>query len=236
LATVCAAACSLACTDVIHLSTDATETLGGLTFRDGDVAAYDTATGTATLLCDESLFTANEQLDALYVRSNGNILLSSDSTARLGGLTFLDGDIVEYEPVTDMATMFFSESTFGANRDIDAFHLLGNGHLLLSVREAANIWNGWSFTHGDVVEYDPVTGAVSLYFSEALYAANEDIDAVHALSSGNLLLSTTDKATLGGLTFLDGDIVEYDFATTAWRAEHVQAGSGLFQCAAPLSK
>ena len=44
---------------------------------------------------------SSEQIDALHVRNNGNILLSTDTSATLGGLTFLDGDIVEYNPFYD---------------------------------------------------------------------------------------------------------------------------------------
>ena len=82
---------------VMVLSTIDGATLGGVTFRDGDLVRYDDVTDTATLIFDEDGFSANENIDALHVLANGNILLSTVNDATLGGLTFRDGDIVEYD-------------------------------------------------------------------------------------------------------------------------------------------
>ena len=198
----------------IILSTNATETLGGLSFYDGDIAEYDPATDTATLYFGENLFGGNENIDALHVLASGNIILSTSNTksSLLGGLSFGNGDLIEYNPTTGSGTLFFSEGLFGSDEDIDAVHILTNGNIILSTIDGATL-GGLSFGDGDLIEYNPTTDTATLYFDESLFSADEDIDAVHILESGNIVLSTCGAATLGGLSFGDGDLIEYNPTT-----------------------
>lgn len=196
----------------IILSTDATETLGGLTFRDGGLAEYDPTAGTATLFFNEDLFGSNQEVDALGVLDNGNIILSTNGDALLGGLSFGFGDLVEYDPITDAATLFLSANLFDTARDIDAVHILDSGNIILSTVDGGTL-GGLSFNDGDLVEYNPMADLASLFFNETSFANNEDIDAAHILDNGNIILSTIGAATLGGLSFGDGDLVEYNPTT-----------------------
>jgi hypothetical protein len=193
----------------IYLSTTNAASLAGLGFRDGDIVRYDTVTGVATLFFDEDLFSANENIDAFHLRNNGNILLSTATGATLGGLTFRDGDVVEYDPVGGVATLFFSEDLFTNSANIDGFSLLTNGQLVLSTTTSETL-GGLFFRNGDLVAYDPVSGTASLFLDEDLFTADEDIDAVRVLGDGTILLSTANAATIGGLSFLDGDVIRYD--------------------------
>jgi len=205
----------------IILSTDATETLGGLTFYDGDIAEYDPATDTATLYFDENLFGGDEDIDAAHILESGNIVLSTGGAATLGGPTFADGDLIEYNPTTDTATLFFGEGLFGSDEDIDAVHVLTNGNIILSTIDGATL-GGLSFGDGDLIEYNPTTDTATLFLDETLFSADEDIDAVHILESGNIVLSTEGAATLGGLIFGDGDLIEYNpttYSATLYFAE-----------------
>jgi len=194
------------------LSTTSTEGLGGLTLRDGDLAEYNPVANTATLFFSEGLFSSGEDVDAVHVLDNGHIILSTESGATLGGLSFRDGDLVEYDPVTDTASLFFDEGLFCDGEDIAALSVLPSGNLILSTESSARL-GGLSFRDGDLVEYNPLTNTASLFFSEDLFSCGEDIDAVHVLANGNIILSTEGGARLGGLTFEDGDIVKYDPAT-----------------------
>ena len=219
------------------LSTSNNATLGGLTFQDDDLVLYDPDTNTATLFFSGgTLFSHNENIDAVAALGNGNIILSTDGNATLGGLTFEDGDLVEYNPVTDTATLFFDETLFSHNEDIDAFAVLGNGNIILSTDGNAAL-GGLTFEDGDLVEYNPVTDTATLFFDEDLFSHNEDIDAFAVLGNGNIILSTDGNAALGGLTFEDGDLVEYNpFTNTAtlffdedlfWSNEDIDAVSML---------
>ena len=58
---------------------------------------------------------------------------------------------------------------------------------------------GVNFTEGDLVEYDIASDTAVIIFNGAsLFGGPEDIDAVHILPSGNIVLSTETGATLGG--------------------------------------
>jgi hypothetical protein len=161
----------------ILLSTVAAATLGGLSFRDGDLVRYDRVNDVATLLFDEDLFSNDANVDAFTVLPNGNFVLSTEAGETLGGLTFRDGDLVEYDPVNDVATLFFDEDLFAAGEDIDGVFVLPDGSIVLSTRAAADL-GGLGFRDGDLVRYDPVNDIATLFFDEDLFGANENVDAV----------------------------------------------------------
>ena len=197
----------------IILSTDATETLGGLTFGDGDLAEYNPTTDTATLYFNEGSFAGDEEIDAVHVLSNGNIILSTAGGATLGGLTFGNGDLIEYNPTTDVGTLYFDESLFvGGDEDVDAVHILENGNTILSTVTASTL-GGLSYSEGDLIEYNPTTDVATLYFDGSLFDGSENIDAAHILANGNIILSTEGAATLDGLTFANGSLAEYNPTT-----------------------
>jgi hypothetical protein len=197
------------------LSTIGNAKLGGLTFGDDDLVEYDPAADSAALAFDGgALFAAtNEDIDAVHVLSNGHIVLSTVGNATLGGLTFGDDDLVDYDPVSDTASLLFDGGALFSNarEDINAAHVLSNGHIVLSTVGNARL-GGLTFGDDDLVEYDPVSDTASLFFDGGALFSNtsEDINAAHVLSNGHIVLSTVGNATLGGLTFGDDDLVEYD--------------------------
>jgi outer membrane protein assembly factor BamB len=198
----------------IILSTDGRATLDFQDFDDGDLIHYDPGTGTATLFFDEDWFSGpgNEDIDAAHVLHNGEIVLSTDGNATLGTATSSeDGDVVEYELSTGTATIFLHEdAVFSGNEDIDAVHVLDNGHIVLSTETNARI-GALSFDEDDLVQYDPSTGTAAMLFNGGdVFASNENIDAVHVLDNGHIILSTEDQAVIGTLPFTEGDLVEYD--------------------------
>ncbi|MHC4461638.1 MAG: PEP-CTERM sorting domain-containing protein [Planctomycetota bacterium] len=215
----------------IILSTDNTETLGGLTFNNGDLAEYDSTTDTATLYFGENLFGGDEDIDAVHVLANDNIVLSTIAGATLGGLTFSKGDLVEYDPTTDTATIFLNENLFSsAQPNIDAAHVRDNDNIILSTTGNATL-GGLSFGKDDLIEYNSTTDIATLFFDGSLFSGNENIDAAHLLGSGNIVLSTVGAATLGGLSFGAGDIAEYnpttDVATLYFAESNFAAGANI---------
>ena len=198
--------------DPIILSTASPATLGGLDFDDIDLAEYDPVGNSATLFFEGALTTLNSDIDALHVLENGNFLLSTKDAATLEGLSFADGDLVEYDPAADTAVLNFDESEFSTDEDITSVYVMDNGRILLSTESDATL-GGLSFTDNDLVEYDPGSNTATLYFDGSMTTLTSDIDAVHMLENGHIVLSTKDDASLGGLSFKDGDLVDYDPAT-----------------------
>lgn len=170
---------------------------------------------------DNSNATLHPKLTILYACECGSscgvtdsIILSTKTPATLGGLSFMENDLAEYDPRADTATLFFDGSATTLLENIDAVHVLGNGHLLLSTGVGATL-GGLSFGADDLIDYDPVADSSAMVFDGgALFGAtDENIDAVHVLDNGRLILSTNASATLGGLTFGANDLVDYDLAT-----------------------
>ncbi len=199
----------------LSLSTVGNARLGGLTFGDDDLVEYDPVNDSAALEFDGgvSFSATNEDIDAVHVLSNGHIVLSTMHNATLGGLTFGDDDLVDYDPVSGTASLLFDGGSLFSNsrEDINAAHVLPNGHIILSTVGNARL-GGLSFGDDDLVDYDPVSGTASLFFDGGSLFSNsrEDIDAVHVLSNGHIILSTVGNARLGGLSFGDDDLVVYD--------------------------
>jgi hypothetical protein len=174
--------------DHLILSTTETVELGGIQFRDGDLVEYDLATDTATLFFSENLFDRgySNDIDAVDVLPNGNIVLSTTETTRLGGLRFRDGDLVDYDPVTNSSTLFFSEGLFSHNADIDAVQVLDDGSIILSTTGSAQL-GGLRFNKDDLVRYYPydysanpyLAGSAAIYFSGGYFEnSGANIDAV----------------------------------------------------------
>ena len=161
------------------LSTTNPATLGGQAFGNGDVVDWDPVNLVAFILFDDSLFTGggSTNTDAVAVLPNGNILLSTTGPQTLGGLSFLDGDVVEWDGTT--ASIFFSETLFGTDVNVDAFDVLDDGRVVLSTALTASLPGAPNFDNGDLVLYDPALGTATIWLLESVFAtAPEDIDAV----------------------------------------------------------
>lgn len=214
----------------IILSTDDTETQGGQTFNKDDLIKYNPTTDTSTLYLDGGVFQGSTDIDAAYVLDSGNIILSTFANATLGGLGFVGSDLVEYNPTTDTATLFFDGDLFSQNENIDAAHIFDNGNIILSTVGSATL-GGLSFSADDLIEYNPTTDTATLFFDGSLFSGTENIDAAHVLSSGNIVLSTLESASLGGLSFTCGDLVEYnpttDIATLYFDEDNFTGGANI---------
>ena len=166
---------------VIILSTTGNATLGGLSFGDDDLVAYDPSTDTATLYFDggANFSNGNEDIDAVHILDDGRIILSTTGNARLGGLNFGDDDLVAYDPVTKTASLYFDGGNLfsNTNEDIDGVYIMSNGHILLSTTGSATL-AGTTFSDGSIVEYDPVANTASVYFDENRFSGNADINAL----------------------------------------------------------
>ena len=207
-----------------YLSTEGGETLGGLSFTGGDVVRYEDAPppGTASDFFEETSFTSggSEEVDAFELLSNGHMILSTAGPATLGGVSFFNGDLVDYDPLNNLAIQIFDEGDFGpGGGDIDAVAVRANGHLLISVVGSETL-DGLGFGDGDVVDYDPLTGDTTLFVSESTLFGTADVnlDALDILDDGRIVFShaETIDVTVGGLTFQNGDLVLYDPTGLTW--------------------
>ena len=179
-----------------------------------DTITFTSAGGSAPLFFDSAPTTLSEDIDGVQVLDNGHLILSVKTPATLGGLSFGEGDLVEYDPVADTASLYFDGATLFAdpNTNITAFDILDNGHIVLATEAPATL-GGLSFDDIDLVDYDPATDTATLFLEGALTTLDKDISSVHVLDNGHIILSAKDDATLGGLSFKDSDLVDYDPST-----------------------
>lgn len=118
------------------------------------------------------------------VSSQERFLLSVNAAGNattIGGLgPFENDDLIIYDPSTDEAIMFFDDSVTNGGRidDINAVHLLKNGHIVISANGPSIIGtNNVSFDPWDLVRYDPILGTASLFLDgETVFQDHEDIN------------------------------------------------------------
>jgi hypothetical protein len=215
--------------DRIILSTAGSAVLGvnALSFRDGDLVQYDKITGIASLVFSESifldptgLFSVGENIDAVSVLSDGDLVLSTAGAARIGALSFRDGDLVRYNTTTGVATLLLSADVFTGGGDIDAVHVVEDAGEIVSYVVSTDgpvTIAGVSYDDGDLIKIDAATLTATKYLSEAIFSADagstfvtENIDAVSLGTGDEIVLSTNGDATIEDLAVSlgNGDVIE----------------------------
>ena len=161
--------------------------------------------------------TAN--INAVFVRDNGNIVLSTDDNATLGSLMFTDEHVVEYNPNSNEAfslvdfTPLLAAATMD-DVDIDALHIRDNGNILLSLSNPGMLMlpqETITFQPDDIIEYDPVINDASVFLEgTTVFADPENITSFSINQAGNFFFTTEEDAEVAGIQVLKGDIVEYN--------------------------
>ncbi|MCH8923579.1 MAG: CotH kinase family protein, partial [Planctomycetes bacterium] len=166
--------------------------------------------------------TALEDANGRNSKINAEVHATLIASSPNRGVEASNGDVVEITPgvLTDLAlgifgdaeaSVLFSEELFVGGENIDAIHKLANGNLVFSTASNAMlVGSDLLFGNGDLVQYNPTTGEVSLYFSELLFdGGNEDINAVYIdENTGSVYLSTDSDASIGGFGFVNGDVIK----------------------------
>ena len=151
------------------------------------------------------------------------IYVSSTSGGSVGGVSFSDEDILSFDPATGVWAMFFDGSDVGLSgsrsRDVDAFSVLDDGSVLLSVVGASTLPDVGAVDDSDVVRFVPTStgaataGSFELYFDGSdvgLTSGGEDVDAIFVLPGGDLVISTSGSPSVPGLSGLgDEDLLRF---------------------------
>ena len=205
--------------DLPHLvlSTTNNAVIGGTAIDQDEAVEYDAADDIGTLFLDDTVFAANERLEAIHVLANGNVAIATRGPSVVDGNAIDPADIVEITTGgTFIQTLFNGDSLFSnTNERIDAVWIRDNGNIVLSTAGNANLL-GTPIRDEDVVEFDPSGPSVVLPFlfdGSAEGIAGADVNGVHVLDDENLLMSTTGTVTFGGGTFFDGDVFLFDRIT-----------------------
>ena len=145
--------------------------------------------------------------------------MSSSSGGNAGGVSFADEDILVYDTGTGTYSMFFDGSDVGLSgagaRDVDAFHILDDGSILISIVSASTLPDVGNVDDSDILRFVPTStgtntaGTFEWYFDGSdvgLTTNGEDVDAIHILANGDLVISTAGGFSVTGLSGADEDL------------------------------
>jgi hypothetical protein len=156
-------------------------------------------------------------LAAVYVTT-------SKKSSTLGNFSFGREDILRYDIHTDSWSLYFDGSHAGlGSTDINGFHLLADGSILLTFHAVTLVPGVGSVDTMDIVRFIPAslgenntTGTFEWYFKGAsvglgpsLEASGERIDALGFLPDGRLLVSTSGNFSVPGVTGTDEDLIAF---------------------------
>jgi hypothetical protein len=195
----------------IRYSPDVTVMLGATTVDDDGVASDDLLGGVVTV--SVGTIPPGAALDGYHLLPNGHQLLSFDTTVALpGGITVRPADVVRFDGTA--YTLEFDAAVRGVppGVDVDAVGAAENGVLLLSFDVGVTL-SGVTFDDEDVARFD---GASFTSFFDGSAAGIDpalDLDALDYLCDAHLLLSFDGTGVVGGVSFEDEDLLEYDPAT-----------------------
>ena len=171
--------------DALHLmgdgslifSTHSQVCLGGTRFGADDLIRYDPLAGSTSLWFDGGQFAKKADIDAVYVKTNGSVLLSTHSKGDLGGLRFDRGDIVEFNPFSGTTSLVLDGSAFGGNGNVDAIDMVGDD-LLISTHAHSTLY-GMTFQRGDIIRVDLAAQTASMFLPESTFGPSAtNIDAM----------------------------------------------------------
>lgn len=147
------------------------------------------------------------------------LYVSTEKKGRIGNVRFRDEDILSYNLLTDQWELYFDGSDVGvANADLNAFHIMEDGSILMSFDKKMRMLIGGQRTlvdDSDVVRFIPTQlgvetiGTFELFFTGSdagLNRKSEDVDALSVDIDGNLLLSTIGTLRANNLKLFDEDV------------------------------
>ena len=214
----------------LYVSSTSGGSIGGVSFADEDVLAYDVDAGTWSVYIDGSDVglsgSGARDVDALHVQSDGSVLLSLVGPTTIPNVGSVDdSDIVRFVPSSlGSATngtfeFYFDASDVGLTtngEDTDAIHLLANGNLIISTKGSHNV-PGVSGADEDLLQFAPTSlgsttaGTWTRYFDGSDVALNnsgsEDVYGVTVdEATGEVLLTTNGAFSVNGLSGDGSDI------------------------------
>jgi len=209
---------------ILYLTFQVPSQFAGTEFDYGDIIRYDTDTGQSSLYFkadDHFIGKEGHAMDALEVLPDGTILFSTVGGGKLPGIPnkFNYSDLIHYDPVNHIGMIvmagrdhFETKAGKPTQEQLDVVDVLPDGSFLFSTRYEA-IFDGNLFDQDDVFRYDPVSGAVSLFFDAGILETGPqgfNLDGFDIMPDGRYLLSIFKTREVGELKITGADLVIYD--------------------------
>jgi hypothetical protein len=158
------------------------------------------------------------------------LYLSSSTNGTVGGISFADEDILQYNRGTNTWSMYFDGSDVGVTSDVDAFSLMSDGTILISLDTDVTVGSLGTVDDSDIIRFTPTSlgtntaGAFTWYFDGSdvgLTTNAEDIDAIDFTPDGKLVISTLGSHSVTGVSGNDEDLLVF----TATSLESTTSGT-----------
>ncbi len=154
------------------------------------------------------------------------IYVSSTTNGTAGGaVAFNDEDIVAYNTGTGTWSMYFDGSDVGITGDVDAFSIMADGSILLSLESSASVSGLGTVDDSNIIRFTPTSlgsttaGTFSSYLtgsSVGLTTNDEDIDAIDFAPDGRLVVSTLGNFSVTGASGADEDLFALNASGSGW--------------------
>jgi len=140
---------------------------GGLILEDKGFPEYNPMPDVSTLFYYKDLFEVSDILNIVYLRNNDGIILTT-SRAIFSSLIFRDFDLPYYNPISNIAILFFDEELFAGNQLFDMVYIPGSNIIPSAASDAA--LEDLTFENRGTIEYAPTTSIVALHLGESIFA------------------------------------------------------------------
>lgn len=179
------------------------------------------------LTADDGAAQVSDELTVVVNAAASNLIyVSSTSGGTVGGVDFDDEDILVYDTDSGSWAMLLDLSDVGVAADVDAFAFADNGNRILVSFDVdiANFPGALgAVDDSDVLLFTPTTWGLTtagpdftLYFDGSdvgLTTSDEDVDALHLLPDGTLLISTLGSFSVpGAVAGNDEDLIRFSFS------------------------
>jgi hypothetical protein len=208
----------------IYIGSENNSTVGGVSFDDDDILAFDSATGSWALYLDGSDIGIISDIDAFHVEDDGSLLLSFYAAGTLPDVGAVEPqDIVRFTPTSlgETTAGSFSWVLDGSDvelddisENIDAIARTADGRLVVSTLTSF-AFTGLSGDDSDLIVFNATSlgettaGSWEFYFDGSdvgLTLSGEDLSEVWIDSAtGNLYLNTYLHFSANSVNSLSGD-------------------------------
>jgi len=196
----------------IKLSADSKAELGGTTFFPTDIVWYRGPDSASRLLFDGTSQIVNSRISAFHQLANNNYTLAFSSPVNIGGISVMQGDIIEYDSRSQTAYMRFKARDHNFYAGINSVYTDDTGNLLFSANGSGNMY-GLNFSDRDLIAYNRTTMTPSLELRANDHDYDRRITAVHKDSDDSLILAFENDFKWGDHKYQRGSLVRYDTAT-----------------------
>ncbi len=153
-------------------------------------------------------------VDAYHSLPGGDALFSVDTTITLPSATASPSDVIRFS--AGSYSVAFSGSTAGIPQGVNVDALTQRGGDLIMSFDVTTVLGGITYQDEDLVHYDGAGFSMFIQGASAGIDGRLDVDGVHQLDNGNLLVSFDVSGTVGGVSFEGADVLEYDVSNAAW--------------------